>query len=210
MAIIVKKPILTPEIMPLYTSSLEQTKLFVGLGNPGVKYAKNRHNIGFMCLDRLAQMHEAVWQDKKDFKSYFGQIDLVGIRIFLIKPKTYVNLSGEAASIVAHFYKLSPDDIYIVHDEIRHRFGTIETFVGDKNFGHNGLKSIQNSIGKKMQLIRVGIGPKVPEQIALSDFVLSDFSDNQAEHLPALTKEVCSMIGELSSSKFKPEKRSIL
>lgn len=210
MGIIVKKSPMLPSVAPLYTSALEKVKLFVGLGNPGSKYINNRHNIGFMCLDRLAQLYDAPWQDKKDFKSHFTQIDLSGTRLLLIKPQTYVNLSGEAVLNVAQFYKLTPDSIFIIHDEIRHPFGTIEVFMGDNNFGHNGLKSIQNTIGEKLQLVRVGIGPKKPSQINLTDFVLANFTDDQAKNLPLLTKEVSSIMGEASSGLLKPEKRSII
>ena len=210
MNIVSKKPILSQDISSLYTSSLEKIKLFVGLGNPGEKYALNRHNIGFMCLDRLAKLYEVPWQNKKDFESYFAQIDLSGTRILLIKPQTYVNLSGQAVTKTIQFYKLPPEDVYIIHDEIRNPFGTIEVFLGQNSFGHNGLKSIQNSIKGELQLIRVGIGPKEPEQIDLTDFVLADFTKKQLESLPAITKEVCSIIGESSSGNLRPEKRSVL
>lgn len=210
MGIIVKKSPVLPTLAPLYTSALEKVKLIVGIGNPGSKYVNNRHNIGFMCLDELAKVYDASWQDKKDFKGHFTQFDLSGTRLLLIKPQTYVNLSGEAVSRIVQFYKLTPDNIFIIHDEIRHPFGTIEVFMGEKNFGHNGLKSIQNVIGENLQLIRVGIGPKKPDQINLTDFVLANFTDAQAEKLPLLTKEVSSIIGEASSGLLKPEKRSII
>ncbi len=210
MSIVSKRPILSQDISSLYTSSLEKVKLFVGLGNPDQKYALNRHNVGFMCLDRLVELYEMSWQNKKDLKSHFAQIDLSGTRMFLIKPQTYVNLSGEAVLKAMKFYKLLLEDVYIIHDEIRLPFGTIEVFLGQENFGHNGLKSIQNSTAGKLQLIRVGIGPKKPEQIDLTDFVLADFTKKQLESLPSVTKEVCSIIGEATSGHLKPEKRSIL
>lgn len=209
MAIIVKKPAISPEMTPLYTSSLEKIKLFAGLGNPDKKYAGNRHNIGFMCLDRLAEMYETTWQNKKDFKSHFGQLDLGGSRLLLIKPQTYVNLSGTAVEAVVRFYKLQPTDVYVIYDEIRLPFGTIEICESEGNFGHNGLKSIQSCLGGNLRLIRVGIGPKKPAEIALTDFVLADFRPEESKLLPKVTKEVCSLIGETGGSDLKPEKRSI-
>ena len=210
MAIIVKKPAISPEIAPLYTSSLERSRLFAGLGNPGKEYANNRHNVGFMCLNRLAEMHETPWQNKKDFKSHFAQIDLGGCRLLLVKPQTYVNLSGTAILPIIRFYKLQPEDVYIIHDEIRLPFGMIEVCATESNFGHNGLKSIQTCLGNSLQLIRVGIGPKEPAQIALSDFVLTHFTPAESERLPKIAKEVCSLIGEAGSGQLKPEKRSVL
>ena len=209
MAIIVKKPAISPEIAPLYTSSLEKTRLFAGLGNPGKQYAGNRHNIGFMCLDRLAEMYETLWQNKKDFKGYFAQLDLGGCRLLLLKPQTYVNLSGTAVEAVVRFYKLRPEDVCVVHDEIRLPFGTIETRKTESVFGHNGLKSIQACLGSGLQLVRVGVGPKKPVQIPLTDFVLADFTPEEKELLPKITKEVCSLIGEISGNDPKSEKRTI-
>ena len=116
MGIVTKKPILSEDIASLYTSSLESLKLFVGLGNPGRQYAANRHNTGFMCLERLAELYDISWQDKRDFRSHFAQTDVGGTRIMLAKPQTYVNLSGEAVSKIAVFYKLTPKDIYIIHE----------------------------------------------------------------------------------------------
>ena len=210
MAIIVKKPVVSPEIAPLYTSSLERTRIFAGLGNPGKEYADNRHNIGFMCLNRLAEMYETPWQNKKDFKSHLAQMDLGGCRLLLAKPQTYVNLSGTAIMPIIRFYKLQPEEVYIIYDEIRLPFGTIEVCATESNFGHNGLKSIQTCLGNSLKLIRVGIGPKKPDQIALTDFVLANFTLAESKRLPKITKEVCSLIGEAGSGQLKPEKRSVL
>ena len=209
MAIIVKKPNLTPEQAPLYTSTWEKVSLIIGLGNPGKEYQGTRHNIGFMCLDRLAELYEAPWQNKKDLKSHLALIDLSGLRLILLKPQTYVNLSGQAALNTAHFYKLPPSDIYIIHDEIRHPLGTIEVLNTQNNFGHGGLKSIQSLLGEDLQLVRVGIGPKKPSDIALTDFVLAHFAAEEKKRLPKITQEVCSLIGEATEGILKPQKRII-
>ena len=209
MAIIRKNPVLSEDTSGLYTSSMEITKLFVGLGNPGRQYADNRHNAGFMCLDRMAEMYEIPWQDKKDFKGHFTQLEMTGCRLLLLKPLTYVNLSGEAVLKVAQFYKLISENIHIIYDEIRLPFGTIEISAGQQTFGHNGLKSIAGLLDGEMKLIRFGIGPKRPEQAELTDFVLAKFTAKEIDRLPSLTKEVCSIIGEASGSNLQPEKRVI-
>ncbi|MYB39854.1 aminoacyl-tRNA hydrolase [Candidatus Saccharibacteria bacterium] len=209
MAIIRKSPVLSEDTSALYTSGMEVAKLFVGLGNPGQKYASNRHNAGFMCLDRMVEMYETPWQDKRDFKSHFAQIEIGGIRLIMLKPQTYVNLSGEAVLKVAQFYKLIPENIHVIYDEVRLPFGTIEVLAGQQTFGHNGLKSIAGLIEGEMKLIRFGIGPKRPEQIALTDFVLADFTAEEAVKLPGLTREVCSIIGEASGGDLPNGRRSV-
>ena len=210
MAIIVKKPIISPESAPLYTSSLEKIRLIVGLGNPGSQYARQRHNIGFICLEKLAELYEASWQAKKGLQGQLAQLDLAGVRLLLLKPQTYVNLSGEAISLTARFYKLRREEITIVYDEVRLNFGTIEALSGQNHFGHNGLKSAQQHLGEHLQLIRVGIGPKQPPQAELTDFVLGDFTAPEKVLLPSITKEVCNLIGEAGSEAPKNQKRSIL
>ena len=202
MAIIRKSPVLSEDTSALYTSGMEVAKLFVGLGNPGQKYAANRHNAGFMCLDRMAEMYETPWQDKRDFKGHCAQIEIGGVRLIPLKPQTYVNLSGEAVLKVAQFYKLIPENIHIIYDEVRLPFGTIEVLATQQTFGHNGLKSIAGLIEGEMKLIRFGIGPKRPEQIELTDFVLADFTAGEAAKLPGLTREVCSIIGEASGGNL--------
>ena len=210
MAIIVKKPIISPESAPLYTSSLEKMRLIVGLGNPGAKYAGHRHNAGFACLDRLVELYEAGWQEKKGLKGRLAQLDLAGIRLLLLKPQTYVNLSGEAVALMSRFYKLRPEEITVVYDEIRLNFGSIEALSSQNHFGHNGLKSIQQHLGNHLQLIRVGIGPKRPPEAELTDFVLNGFTEKERALLPKITKEVCNLIGEAGGEPLKDQRRSVL
>ena len=209
MAIIRKNPVLSENAAAFYTSGMESAKLFVGLGNPGRKYSGNRHNAGFMCLDRMAEMYETRWQDKPDLKSHLSQVELGGVRLILLKPQTYVNLSGEAVLKTARFYKLTSENIHVIYDEVRLPFGTIEILAGRETFGHNGLKSIGGFTDGDVKLIRLGIGPKRPERMELTDFVLADFTAEEAAKLPSLTKEVCSIIGEASGGELRAEKRII-
>ena len=206
MAIIVKKPIISPSLDPLYTSKTQNLRLVVGLGNPGQRYSHNRHNLGFMCLDKCAQLYESQWQEKPKLKSHLCSIDLRESRFILMKAQTYMNLSGEAVSLVAKFYKIEPQQIYIIHDDIRLKFGTIKVLETTENSGHNGLKSIQDILEAKLNLIQVGIGPKKPAEINLTDFVLADFSSKEIEKIPTITKEVSSLLGELEGN-FKAQKR---
>ena len=146
---------------------------------------------------------------KTNFKSWLCQLDLGETRFILIKPQTYMNLSGEAVQKISQFYNLKPDQIYIIHDEIRLKFGLIEALVTPNNFGHNGLKSIQNIFKSELNLIRVGIGPKKPAEIDLTDFVLTNFTSQEEAQLPKITQEVCSLLGEMGQT-FQPQKRNLL
>lgn len=203
MAIILKKGSTTPSIAPLFTSPLQELRLVVGLGNPDKKYTQTRHNIGFMCLDKMREVYdEGRWSPTPKLKSQLASLNLGNIRVYLAKPTTYVNLSGEAVNAVLRFYKLTPSDVCLVYDEIRLPFGTLEVLQTDKDYGHNGLKSIQAHLGQSLQLIRVGIGPKRPSDIELSDFVLSDFTDQESQKLPKITREVCSLLGEMCNASF--------
>ena len=150
MAIIVKKPIEYAGIEPLYASSLRKARLIVGLGNLGERYQSTYHNLGFICLDAFAQTYQLDWQLKTDFKVAISQMNLINSSLILIKPQTFVNLSGEAVRKTASFYKIDPEQIYVIYDEIRLSFKTIETNISEKDFGHNGLKSIFQSLNLKI------------------------------------------------------------
>lgn len=211
MAIIVKKSTENPDVLPVYTNSLQDLKLFVGLGNPGVKYQNNRHNFGFMCLDKLSQIYDLQWQDSNKFKSHITETTMAETRIIACKPQTYMNLSAEAVIKLVDFYRIQPEKVFIIHDEIRLDFGTIETKISDNTYNHNGLRSLSQIFkNQPLNLIRVGIGPKQPQQISLADFVLSNFNLGQQQSLNKITKEVCSIIGEISAQDMQMGKRSVI
>src|SRR3989344_3005945 len=118
MGLFQKKPQTSSEA-PLYTVGLQKTILIVGLGNPGKKYDKTRHNIGFAALDSFAEKLDFPgWVEKKDLKSLVSSHTIADTRVILLKPATFMNLSGEAVQAAAHFYKIAPRNILVVHDEI--------------------------------------------------------------------------------------------
>ena len=149
--------------------------LVVGLGNPGPTYAGNRHNVGFMVLDLLAE------RAGSRFKAHKGRADLVegrlvGVRALLAKPKCYMNESGGPTASLRDFFKVATDRIVVVHDELDIPYGTLRLKVGGGDNGHNGLRSITSSLGSKDYLrVRVGIG-RPPGRQDPADFVLKDFS----------------------------------
>ncbi len=148
-------------------------KLIVGLGNPGEKYEKTRHNLGFLVLDKFlkdtSQVQKTVWQESKKFKCDISQIEWqrrsAGSgqanfdKVILVKPRTYMNSSGLCVEIVSSFYKIEPSDIWIIHDEIDLPLGSMKIKFGGGSAGHKGIISIMNSLGtEKFWRFRLGIG----------------------------------------------------
>lgn len=194
------------------TVGLNKTLLIVGLGNPGEEYAGTRHNIGFMCLDDFARKNDfPAWTSKKDLKCELTQQTLGETRVILVKPQTYMNLSGEAVQAVQHFYKLNNTQTIVVHDELDIPFGQLRMRTGGSAAGNNGIKSVSQHIGEDYGRVRVGIGPKKPAQMDTADFVLQEFSTAQQEQLPALIREVNALLSEYAyGTPFAAETRSFL
>jgi PTH1 family peptidyl-tRNA hydrolase len=183
----------------MYTLGQNKTVLIVGLGNPGKEYDGTRHNIGFAAVDAFQEKNNLdPWIEKKDLKCWQASGTLGETRAIVIKPTTFMNLSGEAVQAVMHFYKIPAEKIIIVHDELDIPFGQVRMRVGGSSAGHNGLKSIIQHIGEDIGRIRIGVGPKEPEQMDSADFVLAKFSKEQQEHLPELTREVSAVLSEFS------------
>jgi PTH1 family peptidyl-tRNA hydrolase len=154
-------------------------RLFVGLGNPGRKYEHNRHNIGFMALDGIVGRHKFSGWEKK-FQGLESRGELGGEKIVLLKPQTFMNLSGQSVQAAAAFYKILPDDIVVFHDELDLAGGKIRVKKGGGAAGHNGLRSIDEHLGQMYWRVRLGIGhPGVKEMV--SPHVLGDFSREEEE-----------------------------
>ncbi len=152
-------------------------KLLVGLGNPGAKYARNRHNIGFMAVDVIALEHGfGPW--KKRFQGMVASGELGGEACLLLKPETYMNDSGKAVGEAARYHKMDIADIIVFHDELDLAPGKVRVKHGGGNAGHNGLRSISALVGNDTERVRLGIGhPGVKELVhhwVLSDFVRDD------------------------------------
>jgi peptidyl-tRNA hydrolase, PTH1 family len=164
--------------------------LVVGLGNPGREYARHRHNVGAMVVDELARRHGAAWRSK--FNSDLAEVRLDGHKVALLKPQTYMNDSGRAVSAAARFFKVEPDAILVVHDEIDLDRGRLQARAGGGLAGHNGLRSIASALRSQDFLrLRVGVGrPGRGDRRTPADYVLSNFApDDDQEGLVALAAD---------------------
>ena len=197
MALFQRNPHVDRQHQQLFTVGANRTVLLVGLGNIGKEFEGTRHNIGFACLDAFAKAHEfGEWVEKKDLKCILNMQILGDNRVILIKPTTMMNLSGEAAQKVAHFYKIHAREIAAIHDELAIPFGQIRTRVGGSDAGNNGIKSLISHIGKDFGRVRVGIDGRKPAKMEASDYVLAKFSKEEQEQIPYLEREAVSILTE--------------
>ena len=147
--------------------------LIIGLGNPGRKYRGNRHNIGFMAVDRLAQAH-GIQGDKAQFKAMVADGRIAGQKVILVKPQTYMNASGDAVGPLASYYRIPNENILVIYDDLDLPFGAIRLREKGGAGGHNGMKSIINHLGQDFPRMRLGIG-RPPGQMPPHAYVLQDF-----------------------------------
>jgi PTH1 family peptidyl-tRNA hydrolase len=153
-------------------------KLFVGLGNPGAKYAENRHNVGWMAVDAIARAH-GFGPERAKFQGRLAEGTLGGEKVLILKPETFMNLSGQSVGEAVRFHKLAPDDVIVFHDELDLAPGRLRVKHGGGHAGHNGLRSLHQHIGPDYRRVRIGIGhPGDKNRVA--DYVLRDF--HKVEH----------------------------
>lgn len=177
--------------------------IIAGLGNPGAQYAGNRHNIGFMAIDAIYRKHSfAPWSKK--FKALISEGEIGGEKALLMKPQTFMNLSGEAVGEAMRFYKLGPGDIIAIHDELDLPAGKVRLKTGGGHGGHNGLKSLDAHCGKDYRRVRLGIGhPGSKEQV--HNHVLGDFAKSDHIWLDPLLDDIAlnaDLLSEGDGSKF--------
>ncbi len=165
----------------LFSKSQDSDFLVVGLGNPGSKYWGTRHNVGFAALDALAEMLEAK-VDRVKFQGLTGEARRNGRRLILLKPTTYMNLSGQSVAAAARFYKIPPERILVLFDDISLEPGRLRVRKNGSAGGHNGIKSIIASLGsQEFPRVKIGVGAKPHPDYDLADWVLSVFPYDQRE-----------------------------
>lgn len=174
-------------------------RLFVGLGNPGTKYAHNRHNIGFMAVDEIARRHGfAPW--RRRFQGMTSEGTLEHEKIVLLRPETFMNESGRAVQEAANFFKLAAGDIVVFQDELELPPAKVRVKIGGGIAGHNGLRSISAHIGNDYRRVRLGIGhPGVKELV--HGYVLSDFAKSDRDWVEALCAVIADNAGLLATAR---------
>lgn len=162
-------------------------RLIVGLGNPGKKYLKTRHNAGFLLLDYLAEEMGGNFSPESRF---FGDLAIVGSnKVYLLKPNTFMNRSGQSVSSVARYYKIKQEEILVIHDELDFEVGVVKLKFDGGHGGHNGIRDIKAGLGGgNFGRLRVGIGRPIAGS-SVSDYVLSDFSKKETQGITAVFLE---------------------
>jgi peptidyl-tRNA hydrolase, PTH1 family len=174
-------------------------KLFVGLGNPGAKYARQRHNIGYMAVEAIAEAHGfGPWRSK--FQGQVAEGRLGAEKVLLLKPETFMNLSGDSVRAAAQFYKLGPEDIVAFHDELDLAAGRVRVKTGGGTAGHNGIRSLAGHLGPDFTRVRLGIGHPGDKR-RVTGHVLGDFAKADAEWLDPLLDALTKAAPDLAAGE---------
>lgn len=179
--------------------------LVVGLGNPGREYASHRHNVGFMAVDEIARRVGAdAFRDK--FSGEYARCEIAGEPAVLLKPTTFMNLSGQSVQPAMAFFKVAPADLVVLHDELDIPFGEVRLKMGGGHAGHNGLRSILERAGAgDFGRVRIGIGRPPPGfRGEVADFVLSGFDTSERAGLPDLIKKAGDAVLDIARRGFGP------
>jgi len=172
-------------------------QIFAGLGNPGAKYAGNRHNIGYMAVDRIAAEHGFTpWKTR--FQGEVAEGRLGTDKVLLLKPTTFMNLSGQSVGEAMRYYKLDPADVTVFHDELDLAPGKLRVKTGGGHAGHNGLRSIHQHIGEGYRRVRLGIGHPGRKEL-VSGYVLQDFAKADQDWLDDLLRGIAEGAPELAA-----------
>ena len=175
-------------------------KLIVGLGNPGRKYAGHRHNVGFMAVDEIARRHGfPPW--RRGFSGEVAEGVIAGEKVLLLKPHTYMNESGRAVGEAVRYYRLAPEDVIVIHDELDLAPGRIRLKTGGGHAGHNGLRSIIAHVGADFHRLRIGIGHPGRKEL-VSSYVLHDFSKAERAWLEPLLAAIADNADLLVKGDF--------
>lgn len=158
-------------------------RIIVGLGNPGEEYAQTRHNVGFAAVDSLHEKGSfSKWSEKKSFKALVSEGEFGGEKMLLVKPLTFMNLSGEAVAAILSFYKQTPDSLLVIYDDIDLPLGTLRLRKEGSSGTHNGMRSLVQHVGSNFPRLRIGIDGRTPEQKEnqnLADYVLGRFGKSE-------------------------------
>ena len=173
--------------------------LIVGLGNMGSNYEFTRHNVGFMLLDYVAKFYNLNY--KLNFKGLVSEGNINNQKILFVKPQTFMNLSGDCVVAICSFYKISPDNVIVFQDDLDLSLGEIRYKTLSSDGGHNGIKDIQNKIGKNIHKIKIGISRPLPS-VDVSSYVLGNFNKNDMLQIDVLFTKILNNFDLLISKNF--------
>ena len=177
-------------------------KLIVGLGNPGQSYEKTRHNAGFLFLDDLIRETGVSWSMQSKFDGLFAETVISGVRVLLLKPSTFMNRSGQSVGKVVKYYKIAPEEVLVVHDELDFNPGIIKLKKGGGHAGHNGLRDVIVHLDSKdFYRLRIGIG-RPPVGKLVSDFVLSVPSKVECSEIGRALSVGLSYVGQMLNGQL--------
>jgi PTH1 family peptidyl-tRNA hydrolase len=188
----------TPLSTPSYSLHLQGAlRLVVGLGNPGKEYEKTRHNVGFFVIDNLAGSQGfPAWKTKHGFKGEVTDLVIAGTRALLLKPHTYMNVSGQSVAACMQFYKLSAQDVLVIYDDKDLPLGDIRVRRSGSSGGHKGITSLIEQIGPDFTRLRIGIANEHTQRKATADFVLDRFMADEQVRLQKISREAVALAVE--------------
>lgn len=186
--------------MALFERKQPVEYLIVGLGNPGQEYERTRHNVGFMALDYIAGRIGADVRDLKQM-ALTGRGVLEGRRVLLVKPQTYMNRSGESVGALLRYYKLTPDRLIVVYDDVSMALGKLRVRLKGSAGGHNGVKSIIESVRDEWARVKVGVGGKPHPEYDLADWVLSRFTADELKAIQDVYERIYAAVACLLSGE---------
>lgn len=173
--------------------------LIVGLGNPGKQYEGTRHNAGWIALDFIADEIGAEWREEKKWNSVVADGTLEGQKVLFVKPQNFMNVSGEAVQPIAAFYKIAPDNIIVVHDDLDFTTGVVKTQFDRSAAAHNGVQSVIDRLGTQtFHRVRIGIGPKMNDA---ADFVLMRFTSEERTLIDAQLDNISDVVRKIVAAK---------
>lgn len=185
-------------------------KIIFAQGNPGKEYVNTRHNVGFVLLDRLAAAQQGRFVYKSKFHASITELTIQGEKVLLVKPTTFYNETGQAARLLVDFYKLDPAaDFLVIHDDLALPFGVIRTRKKGSDAGNNGIKSLTAHIGPMYKRIRIGIYNDQRDRVPDADFVLSSFTADEKDSLPAIYSQAEYFIDGFIKNNFEMTKVTI-
>lgn len=184
--------------------------LIVGLGNPGLEYHYTRHNIGFMAIDAISRQYGASLLLKSKFYANLAKTVINGYNVILSKPDTYMNLSGNSVAAIAAYYKIPLSNIIILHDDIDLAFGVVKYKIGGGHGGHNGIKSVDASMGStNYHRLRIGVGRPEHGHMNVSDYVLGKFSQDELKQVYQKVDHISKELHLLLGSQLERFKKAL-